>query len=80
MRTSDRFVSFMVAATFAYLGVEYLIQKRERFAAWRAEFTAPFEKHPGRREFLRDLLTREEMTIKERKPVAVDANCGCDDA
>lgn len=67
MNSESRFVSFILVAVFAYVAVEYAIERRRSFAAWRADFLAPFVKNPGRREFLRDALMTEEMTIRNAK-------------
>ncbi len=71
MGTRDnRFVAFLVAATFAYVLMEAtvrtLIEKRARFMEWRTAFVGQFERHPGRREWLRDTLRREEQTVRAR--------------
>lgn len=77
---SDRFLSVMVGALVSYAFLEtfiaYARERREQFTAWRDKFVEPFVRHPGRREWLRDTLVREEMNVKA--PVADD--CGCDDA
>jgi len=61
MNSDTRFVTFLVAAVAAYMAIEYIIERRAAFARWRVDFMAPFEKHPGRVEFLRRVLTEEEM-------------------
>lgn len=73
-----RLVGVMVAATFGYVLMEYLIKRATDFNAWRSEFVAPFLRHPGRRDFLRETLMREEMTT--RQVAVADDGCGCDDA
>lgn len=77
---SDRFLSVLVGAMVSYAFLEaavaYVRERREQFEAWRDKFVEPFMRHPGRREWLRETLVREEMTVKA--PVTDD--CGCDDA
>lgn len=72
-----RLVGVLVAATFGYVFIEYLVKRAADFKAWRSEFIAPFLRHPGRRDFLRETLMREEMTTRK---VAISDDCGCDDA
>lgn len=62
----DRLLAFAVAATMAIAIIELARERQERFAKWRSEFLAPFRLHPGRRAFLRDVLIREEMNVKDR--------------
>jgi hypothetical protein len=61
MNSNSRFVTLMVDAIFVYVGIEYLIERRRAFLAWRESFVAPFLRHPGRREFLRESLMLEEL-------------------
>lgn len=66
----DRFLSVVVGALVAYALFEtvaaYATERRERWAAWFNDFTAPFIRHPGRREWMRETLLREEMNVKDR--------------
>ena len=77
---SDRFLAVVVGALVSYAfleaGIAYVQERREQFAAWRDKFIEPFVTHPGRREWLRETLEREEMNVR------VHANeCeGCPDA
>lgn len=77
---SNRFLSVIVGALVSYAfleaGIAYTRERRERFIAWRDKYVEPFIRHPGRREWLRETLMREEMTIK----TAVIDDCGCNDA
>lgn len=77
---SDRFLSVVVGALVSYALLEtaiaYVRERREQFVAWRDKYVEPFLQHPGRREWLKETLEREEMTVKTR---AID-DCGCDDA
>lgn len=59
--TDNRLVYVIVAVMFTYIGIEYILERRAAFLNWRSEFMAPFIKHPGRREFLHDVLVREEF-------------------
>ena len=65
---SDRFLSVMVGALVSYAFLEaaiaYTRERREQFLSWREKFVEPFVRHPGRREWLRETLMREEMTEK----------------
>lgn len=61
MSSDSRFVTLIVGAIFVYVGIEYLIERRRVFMEWRDSFLAPFARHPGRREFLRESLMLEEM-------------------
>lgn len=76
----DRFLSVVVGALVSYAFLEatiaYVTERREQFNAWRDKFVEPFMRHPGRREWLRETLVREEMNVK----TAVADDCGCDDA
>lgn len=82
MKTTDRLVGFVVVATFAYVIMEAaarsMIEQRERFNEWKNSFVERYNRNPGHREFLRDVLIREEMHVKSNIPVADD--CGCPDA
>jgi hypothetical protein len=81
MTRDNRFVGFVILATIAYLGVEYAIHQRELFNRWYADFSAPFTKHPGRKEWLRETLLREEHTIRPSVTAGTTDDCGgCDDA
>lgn len=62
--TTKRLTYIFVGMTFAYIGVEYLVERHNAFIEWRASFLAPFAKHPGRREFLHDTLIREEFNVR----------------
>lgn len=78
MRTAnDRFVYIIVGALVSYAMLEtaisYAKERREQWAAWFNAFSEPFIKHPGRREFLRESLIKEEMTITTR--AANDCEC-----
>lgn len=65
MDKDTRLVGVIVAATFGYVLMEALIRRAATFNAWRRDYLAPFLQHPGRREFLRDALIREEMTTRK---------------
>lgn len=68
MLRNDRFLSVIVGALVSYAFLEaaiaYTKERREQFLAWRDQFTEPFARHPGRREWLRETLMREEMREK----------------
>lgn len=90
-----RIAVVVTAGLFGYFIVEEIMrsaeQKRAAFAKWRADYVAPFIKHPRRLEWLRETLRAEEMHVASR-PVTgatsrdgsagTDAtkDCGCDDA
>ncbi len=65
----DRFLSLVVGALVSYAlfdtFIAYTTERRQRWAAWFNDFTAPFVKHPGRRAWLRETLMREEMSVKD---------------
>lgn len=67
----DRFLSIVVGALVSYalleVAVAYARERRERWNEWYGSFVAPFRKHPGRREWLRETLQREEMIVKDRE-------------
>lgn len=68
MLRNDRFLSVVVGALVSYALLEatiaYAKERREQFLAWRDRFIEPFERNPGRREWLRETLVREEMREK----------------
>lgn len=80
METSNRQVAFVVALTLGFVITEALIRQRRqaaaRLAEWRQTFIEPFVRTPGRREWLRETLMREEQTIR----TTAAADCGCSDA
>ena len=69
MNKENRFATIMVGALFASIIVEYIIDQKKVFANWQSNFFSKFQ--PGQREFLRDILTKEEMIVTE--------DCGCED-
>ena len=83
---NDRFLSIVVGALVSYALLEtvtaYAKERRDNWRNWYASFVEPFRKHPGRREWLRETLNREEMTVRPSTmpAVAVENDCGCDDA
>ncbi len=83
---NERFLQIVVGALVSYAlletAVAYTKERRERWEAWYASFVAPFRKHPGRLEYLRDALNREEMTVRQpvTVPAAFENDCGCTDA
>jgi molybdopterin biosynthesis enzyme len=71
MITNERAAYAFAALMVGYVIVETIIKERhataERFTKWRNGWLAPFLRTPGRREFLRESLIREEM--REKEPV-----------
>lgn len=81
----------LLTAIVVHAALETIEERHLRFVQWRDSFLAPFINHPGRVEWLRDTLMREEMTIRDRHPKvelaarlverkSVDDDCDCDDA
>jgi hypothetical protein len=64
----DRFLTIAVGGLVAYaffeMGREYVKERRQKWVAWYSSFTEPFNRNPGRREWLRETLTREELTVR----------------
>jgi len=69
MITNDRAAYAFAALVVGYVIVDTIIKERhaaaKRLVTWRDSWLAPFLRTPGRREFLRETLIREEMTVKE---------------
>lgn len=85
----DRFIAVVVGGLVSYALIEgaigYLRDRREKFVMWREKFVEPFLTHPGRREWLSETLTREEMNVTPKHIVDaatgnVSEDCGCTDA
>lgn len=75
-QSTDRLTAVVVAAMFGYIVIEYVAARMEAFDEWYKGFVAPFIRHPGRREFLRETLMREEMTVKVKALPCEDCDNG----
>ena len=63
MKVSDNaVVAMLVGAVASYMAVEYVGAKRREFLEWRVKWIASILKTPGKREYLRDQMMREEFT------------------
>lgn len=69
MLRDDRLATVIVGALISYALLEtaraYAMERQERWRSWYASFVKPFMVNPGRREFLRESLLREEMTLRK---------------
>lgn len=87
IRTANsRFLSIVVGSLVSYalleMTIAYARERHEQWQKWYESFVAPFMKHPGRQEWLRETLMREEMVVREpvTVPAATTDDCGCTDA
>lgn len=91
----SRFVGFLVVFTLGYVMMEATYraaqERRAKFVAWRDAWMERYNRNPGHREFLRDVLMHEEMNIRPHQTAlphhspasswtsrSDDADCGCD--